>query len=401
VAILAMPVLAATTLDASTWQVALLSTCGYLPLLLVGLPVGAWADRMRRRRVLIVADVARAVALLSVPVAALLGVLTVTQLYVVEFAVGVGTVFFDVFQAAYVPVLVDRDRLVEANGRLQVNQTVGFSAGPAVGGQLIQWLGPALATVATAVGFLWSALWVSSARAFEPSPVVRDTHLARDIWSGLRFVLTQPFIRATTLYGTAAVACLATRYAVETLFLLRAVGLSPARIGFLVTAAGLGSVAGAFAARPISRALGALRMVAWSSVALALASLLIPLTTAGLGVAFYVAGSGLVGFWIVASNVVSVSLRQMVCPNEMLGRMNATSRFLAWAMLPFGGVIGGALGTAIGLRSTLWITAGGLLVASAALLASGALRPEALHHDRGSLPGTESAPDVTGSAPQR
>jgi predicted MFS family arabinose efflux permease len=256
-----------------------------------------------------------------------------------------------------------------------------------------------LATIGTAMGFLWSALWVWSARTAEPTPTARGAHLARDIWDGLRFTLTQPFIRATTLYGTAAVACLATRYAVETLFLLRTIGLSPARIGLLVTAAGFGPVAGAFAARPLSRLLGDLRMVAWSSAAMGLASLLIPLAAPGAGVAFYVMGAGLVGFSIVAGNVVSVSLRQMVCPDEMLGRMNATSRFLAWAMLPFGGVIGGALGTAVGLRATLWIAAAGLLVATAALLASGALRPDALRAGSGSVPGTKSAAGLTGSAP--
>jgi MFS family permease len=382
VAILAMPVLAATTLAASTWQVALLATCGFLPLLLIGLPVGAWADRMRRRPVLVGADLGRAVVLLSVPIAAGLGVLTLAQLYVVEFLIGLGTVVFDVFRAAYVPVLVGRSSLVEANGRLELNRTVGYSAGPALGGQLVSWVGPALAAVATAVGFLWSAGWVWSARTAEPAPATTRRHLVREIGDGLRFVLRQPFIRATTLFATAAVAFLATRYAVETLFLLRTVGLSPAGIGFVVTVAGLGTIGGAFAARPIARVLGDVRTVAVSSLAMGAASLLIPLTTVGPGLACYVAGSGLVGFSIVVNNVVAVSLCQMMCPDDMLGRMNATSRFLAWAMLPFGGIIGGALGTALGLRATMWVTAAGLLASAVVLVGSGALR---VADPRGSL----------------
>jgi MFS family permease len=382
VAILAMPVLAATTLAASTWQVALLATCGFLPLLLIGLPVGAWADRMRRRPVLVGADLGRAVVLLSVPIAAGLGVLTLAQLYVVEFLIGLGTVVFDVFRAAYVPVLVGRSSLVEANGRLELNRTVGYSAGPALGGQLVSWVGPALAAVATAVGFLWSAGWVWSARTAEPVPATTRRHLVREIGDGLRFVLRQPFIRATTLFATAAVAFLATRYAVETLFLLRTVGLSPAGIGFVVTVAGLGTIGGAFAARPIARVLGDVRTVAVSSLAMGAASLLIPLTTVGPGLACYVAGSGLVGFSIVVNNVVAVSLCQMMCPDDMLGRMNATSRFLAWAMLPFGGIIGGALGTALGLRATMWVTAAGLLASAVVLVGSGALR---VADPRGSL----------------
>ena len=378
VAILAVPILAATALDASTWEVALLATCGYLPLLLIGLPVGAWADRLRRRPVLIAADLGRAAALLTVPIAAWLGVLTVEQLYAVEFVVGIGTVFFDVFQSAFVPGLVGRPNLVEANGRLELNRTFGFSAGPVLSGQLVQWAGPALALLGTAAGFLWSAACVAAVRTREPMPDPTDRHLAREIRDGLRFVLRQPFIRATTLFASAAVAFLATRYAVETLFLLRTVGLSPAWIGFVVTVAGFGSVGGAFAARPIARVLGEVRTVAVSSVTMGLASLLIPLTTVGVGLTFYAVGSGLVGFSIVVNNVVSVSLSQTVCPDDMLGRMNATSRFIAWAMLPFGGVIGGALGTAVGLRATMWITAAGLLASSFVLIGSRALRPDAV-----------------------
>ena len=378
VAILAMPVLAATALDASTWEVALLATCGYLPQLLVGLPVGAWADRMRRRPVLIAADLGRAAALLTVPVAAWFGLLTLEQLYAVEFLVGVGTVVFDIFQASYVPGLVGRPNLVEANGRLELTRTVGFSAGPVLSGQLVQWAGPALATLGTAAGFLWSAAWVSSVRTPEAPPEATEPHLAREIRDGLRFVMRQPFIRATTLFASAAVAFLATRYAVETLFLLRTVGLTPAWIGFVVTVAGFGAVGGAFAAALVARVLGGVRTVAVSSVTMGLASLLIPLTTAGLGLTFYAVGSGLVGFSIMVNNVVSVSLQQAVCPDDMLGRMNASSRFIAWAMLPFGGVIGGALGTAVGLRATMWITAAGLLGSSLVLVGSRALRPDAV-----------------------
>jgi len=113
-------------------------------------------------------------------------------------------------------------------------------------------------------------------------------------------------------------------------------------------------------------------------VGLGLGSLLIPLTTLGAGLAWYVLGSGLAGFSIMVNNVVSVSLCQRLCPDDMLGRMNASSRFIAWAMLPFGGVIGGALGTAVGLRATMWITAAGLLGSSLVLVGSRALRPDAV-----------------------
>lgn len=393
VPLLAVPVLAAVGLGASTWQVALLGTSAYLPLLLIGLPVGAWADRMRRRHVLVLADVGRAVALLYVPVAAALDVLTVEQLYAVEFVVGVGTVVFDVFLGAFVPVLVGRAKLVDANARLEINRTVGFSAGPAISGQLVQWLGPALATVGTAMGFLWSAGWISAVRVAEPPPAVGERRLHREIAVGMRFVLREPFIRATTLYGAVAVAFLATRYSVETLFLLRTVGLPPAWIGLLLAVAGLGTVAGAAAAGPVARRVGEIRAVAGSAVAMGLCSLLIPLTTPGPGLVLYAAGAGLVGFWIVVNNVIAVSVRQRRCPDELLGRVTATTRFVSWALLPLGGVFGGALATALGLRTTLWVTAVGLVLCSVGLVRGLVAGTESAAPDPGRYAGRDAVPD--------
>ena len=366
-----MPVLAATTLGASTWQVGLLTTFAGLPFLLIGLPVGAWSDRVRRRPLLIAADLGRAAALAWVPIGYVLGLLAIQQLYVVQVLVGVGTVLFDVSQGAYVPELVGRARLVEANGRLEANRTVAFTAGPTVGGQLIQWMGAPLALVTTVFGYLSSAAWLASIRMQERSmPPDGPRNLSREVADGLRFVLHQPFIRATTLHATTAVLCLSTRYAIEVLFLLRTVGLQPGAIGLLMSLAGLGAVAGAMLAGRIGNVAGRTRTVLLSGVGMGLFSLLVPFTGPGTGLLFYVVGAGMVAFWITVNNVIAVSLRQTLCPDHLLGRMNATSRFLAWATLPLGGVVGGALGTSIGLRPTIWLTSAGLLLSALWLVLS-------------------------------
>ena len=139
----------------------------------------------------------------------MLGVLTVEQLYVVQLLVGVGTVFFDVSQGAYLPDLVGRARLVEANGRLEANRTVAFTAGPTVGGQLIQWLGAPLALVATVLSYLSSAASIRTQERRQPAS--DQPNLSREMADGIRFVICQPFIRATTLHATTAVLCLSTR----------------------------------------------------------------------------------------------------------------------------------------------------------------------------------------------
>lgn len=373
--VLALPLLAATTLAASTWEVALLSSFATLPFLVIGLPVGAWVDRIRRRPVLIPADLSRAAVLAWVPVAAALGVLTVEQLYAVQLLVGVGTVCFDVSHGAYLPGLIGRSRLVEGRSRLEANRAIAYASGPAIGGQLVQWLGAPLTVLGTVLAFVWSARWLAVVRFREPPPrVTGDHHLLREIGDGLRFVWGQPFIRATALHATTAVLFLSTRYAVEVLFLLRTIGLQPAGIGALMTVAGLGAVAGAVLANRLARAFGRARTVLLSGLGLALAGLLVPLTGPGLGLLWFAAGAGLAAFSIIVTTVVGVSVRQLLCPDHLLGRMGATTRFLAWATLPLGGLVGGALGTALGLRATLWLTGVGLLLASLWLLLSPACR---------------------------
>lgn len=375
VVVLAIPLLAATTLDASTWEIALLMTFGSLPFLLIGLPIGAWADRLRRRPILIAADLGRAALLAWIPIAAALGVLTIEQLYAVELLVGVGTAFFDVSLGAYLPTLIGRSRLVEGNGRLEANRSVAYTAGPTIGGQLVGWLGAPLAVAAAVVGYLWSAAWLASIRTREqPPPRLAQPNLLREIGDGLRFVLRQPFIRATTIHATFAVLFLGTRYAVEVLFLLRTVGLSPAVIGALVAVAGVAAVAGAVAANRIAGRLGRTRTVLLTGLAMGGFSLLIPLTTDGAGLLFFAVGAGMVSFAIIVNRVAGISLAQTLCPDHLLGRMNATTRFLAWATLPLGGVVGGALGTALGLRATLWVTAVGLLLSSLWLVLTPACR---------------------------
>lgn len=373
--VLALPLLAATTLGASNWEVALLTTFSTLPLLLIGLPVGAWADRLRRRPVLITADLGRAALLAWIPVAAALDVLTIQQLYAVALLVGVGSVFFDVSLGAYLPTLIGRPRLTEGNGMLEANRSVASSAGPAIGGQLIHWFGAPLAVVSTVFGYLWSAAWLALIRTPEQQPP-RDENpnLAREIRAGVRFVLAQPFIRATTFHATFAVLFLSTRHAIEVLFLLRTVGLGPGVIGVLMTTAGLGAVAGAVLATRIANRIGRARSVLVSGVAMGGFSMLIPLTSPGTGLIFFAVGAGMVSFSIIVSRVVGISLAQTLCPDHLLGRMNATTRFLAWATLPLGGLVGGALGTALGLRTTLWLTAAGLLLSSLWLLLSPACR---------------------------
>jgi MFS family permease len=381
VSALVIPLLAATALDASTWQVALLTTVETVPYLLLGLPAGAWSDRIRRRPVLIAGDLGRAAVLGSVPVAAALGALTLGQLYLVAFATGVLTLFFDVSHRSYLPQVVGRDHLVEANSRLEANRTVGYTVGPTLGGYLVQLLGAPLAVAADALSFVWSAGWIASIGTPEPPPRPVRRRLRQEIAEGLRFVLGHPAIRATVLFGSAANLSIAMTSAVEVVFLLRQLGLPAGAIGLLTGGCAAGSVAGAVAAAGIGRRLGRGRALAAAGLGLGLFSLLIPLTGPGPRLLFFVVGGLLSAFWISVYAVTSVSMRQALCPDHLLGRMTATIGFLLWGTVPLGGLLAGAVATALGMRAALWTAAVGVLVAALCLASSRPWRADRLPED--------------------
>lgn len=170
ISLLALPLVAVVLLDASPFEVALLGTIEFLPFILFSLPAGAWVDRLRRRPILIAGDLGRAAALISVPIAFMLDVLSIGQLYAVGFMAGTLTVLFDVAYQSYLPSLVGRDQLVDGNGKLEISRTLAQTAGPALGGGIIGILTAPIAIALGAVSFVASALFMVAIRKREPTP---------------------------------------------------------------------------------------------------------------------------------------------------------------------------------------------------------------------------------------
>ncbi len=372
VSLLAIPLLAVRTLHATTFEMGLLTAASTAAFLIVGLPAGVWVDRVRRRRVMIAADLGRLLALGSVPVAYAACALTLAQLFVVTLASGVLTVFFDVAYQSYLPALVGRDHLVEGNAKLTGSAQVAAVAGPSAAGGLVQAIGSSSAVAVDSVSFFVSAAAVAAIRTPEPKPRVPEgghPKLVHDMAEGLRFVFSNVLLRA--IMATTATSNLFSGIAaaVEIVFLVREVQASPGVIGLLFTLGGIGGVLGAFAAGPIARRLGGARATI-IAIAGSAGGLLIPLTRPGAGLLFFGLGMLMVSFSAVVYNVNQVSFRQRLCPDRLLGRMNASMRFVVWGVLPIGALIGGVLGSLAGLRPTLWIGMIGEALAGAWLVAS-------------------------------
>ncbi|WP_020519599.1 MFS transporter [Catelliglobosispora koreensis] len=356
VSMLALPLAAVLAVRATEFQVGLLFMLMSLAFLLIGLPAGAWVDRLRRRNVLIVADLVRAMLLLSIPVAWWTGVLTIWQLYAVALLLGVFTVFFDVAYQSYLPHLAGRDKLVEGNSKLESMRAVSQIAGPGLGGQLVQILTAPVALLVDAIGMVVSALFVTRIRKREPKPDrAPDAHLLREIREGLRFVVKHPLLRRIAmctgtfnLFGTMAQSMLL-------VFLARDLDIREGLIGLVFTIGGIGGLAGALVARRIATWVGQGPAI-WLSVALTTPfALLLPLAEPGWKLWLAAAGQAVVGFGVVVYNVNQLSFRQGLTPDHLLGRMNATMRFLVWGTMPIGGLLGGIAGELAGARTTIWI----------------------------------------------
>ena len=368
---IALPLVAVILLSATPFQMGLLTAAGMLAFLLVGLQAGAWLDRRARRPVMLAADVARGFLVLTVPLAWWADMLTFGHVLVVALLVGVATVFFDVAYQSYLPSLVGRDLLVDGNGKLEASRAVSEVGGPPFGGALVQLLGAAIAVVADAVGYFASAVALASIRTEEPPPApATHPRMRTQIAEGLRFVLGHPLLRPITACTATSNLFSGVQAAVLMLFLVRELGLSAGTIGLLFAAGGVGGVAGAMASGWCARRVGQARIV-WLSLVVAMPfGLLIPLAEPGWRVGLIVLAEAAFGFGVVVYNVAQVSFRQAICPDRLLGRMNASVRFMVFGTAPIGGLLGGVLGEVVGLRATLWIAALGVLVAVGWVLAS-------------------------------
>ena len=363
ITLLALPLTAVLTLDASAGEMGVLVAAERAPFLLISLVAGAWVDRMRRRPVLMWANIGRGLLLATIPLAALLDVLTMVHLWVVGFLVGVLTVFFDVAYQAYLPSLVPPDRLAEGNGKLEMSRSAAEIAGQGVAGGLVSLLTAPIAIVFDALSFGISVLFLSRIRKPEPEllqPVGRP-NMRAEIAEGLRVVLRDPVLRS--IAGTTSTSNLfsSVSIAILVLYATERLEIGPGLLGGIFAVGSVGALAGAILSGRIARTLGLGRAIiaailvsnlGWSLLALAAAP-------GWLSVTLFIAAISVGGFGTVVYNVNQVSLRQAITPDHLQGRVNATMRFLVWGTMPLGALLGGALGEGIGLRSTLVVAAVG------------------------------------------
>ena len=364
----ALPILAVVTIGASVESVAMLSALALAPGVIVGLVMGGRVDRRAKRPLLIGADLVRAVLLMTIPIAAWQGLLSMVQLYIVAALTGAATTLFQIADNAYLPALIGRDRLIEGNSKLETTEAIAEISGPGLGGLLVQAITAPLAIAFDALSFLASACFLGAIRSEEPLNTAVDEAdrptLLRDLRVGLSASIGHPLVRPEFLVeGVQAIAsgfflALYTIYAINTLH------LSPATLGLIISAGGVGALSGAIVSSHLAGRFGLGRAMIVCLTASRIAALLIPMARGPewLAVSCLI-GHQLVGdAFLMAYYVLAVGLRQSVLPQATLGRANATFHVSTGILLPLGALIAGPIATAIDVRSALWFgTIGGLI----------------------------------------
>ena len=374
VAAVTTPLIAVQVLDASAFTVSLLTAAAWLPWLLIGLPAGAWIDRVARRPVMLVSDLVSAVLVISVPVAAWAGALTMAHLLAVTLLLGAATVFFSVAWAAYLPAMFEKEDLVGANSALQSTESAAQVAGPAAGGLLVAAVSAVAGLVVDAFSFLISAfaLWRIRRAERRPAPTARVS-IRADIVVGARWLLRDKYLLNQTVYGAAANLWLTGINAIAVVFLVRELGVSTTTVGLLFAAVSLGGVGAASLTPRLVRRLGDARALVACKTFGGVASVLVPFTQPGPGLLVFVAGMLGIAAGAIAGNVISASFRQAYCPPGLFGRVLTSMQFVNFGAIPVGAVLGGALAGPLGVRGAIMLMAIGY-AASGLILVFGPLR---------------------------
>jgi MFS family permease len=355
-----VPLLAVIVLHASTFEVSALTAASFLPWLVIGLPAGAWVDRLPGRQVMMVCDLISAVLYASVPCAAWLGLLTLAQLILVVLLGGTANVLFATAYQVNLTSLVAAEQLTEGNAKLQGSASAAALGGPGLAGLAARYLGAAPALLVNAASFLvscWCLLRIrtagtAGAAAAPPRP---RAGLRSEIVAGIRLVAGDNYLRRLSLFGGLANFALDGYAALVVVFLVRVLHLGETAVGLLMAVPGAGGILGALVARRAAARYGSARMLlvcVWGATPFVL---LVGLAGRGPRIGFFVAGVLVAVVGIGVSNVIMATFRQTYSPEGMLGRVSATMRFLVYGTGPLGALAGGALGTWLGVRTALWI----------------------------------------------
>ncbi|MEU8173794.1 MFS transporter [Microbispora hainanensis] len=388
----ALPLTALTVLDASAFEMGLITAAGYVAWIVIGLPAGVVVQRLPMRGVQVGADLARAAAVVSIPLAWWFDRLTVAQLVIVALVTSFANVLFDVANSTFLPSIVSREQLQSRNSLTSGTHAATQLGGPSAGGLVVQVLGAVPTLLVDAAGYLVSALLLRTlperrAQAPDRWPPVRAM-----IREGRRFVVRHPVMGPCMWAATAANTVCGAQQALYALYLVRELHAAPGLVGLLLAADGVGSLIGAALTNRVTARLGTARALIVAGFAAVAGALVVPLGTGWPGFAAFAVGNVVFAAAIVMFSVVTRTYRQIASPPDLLSRVMATVRFVSWGAIPIGGLVAGVVAGLLGGRITLLIFVVPAVCIPLVLLASPIRRLRDLTDYRGSGESTGPPP---------
>ena len=366
ITLLALPLAAVLSLQATPFQMGILGAAGTLPVLAIGLLAGVLADRIRRRPILIATNLGRALCLALIPFFAAFGLLAIEQLYIIAFVAGALGVLFDVAYVAYLPELVSPAELVDGNSKLQVSQSAAQAAGPGLAGALVQAVGAPLAILGDALSFVFAALTLLFIAGDKPLYIPRQPGQTfwRELAEGLRTVRTDSILWSLLVWGAVFNVCSVIIDTVFVYYVTRELNVTADVLGFVLMVAGVGGVAGAVLGNRVTAHLGLGRATIASALVVSASRLLIPLVTdsSTTSIALLIVAGAMGRFAIAILSINLVTIQQAVSPQAMLGRVTSVTRVVITGLLPLSALLGGGLGERIGVRATILVGALGAVL---------------------------------------
>lgn len=376
VTIVALPIIAITLLNASTMQVGTLTAVAYLPFLLFGLPAGAWVDRISIKKLMVICDISRGFILLLIPLLYYYNLLNIPILFLVAFCNGVFTVFFDVGNQSFLPEILTKDELIEGNSKLASSYTTSQLVGPALAGFLVKLFSAPIAMFIDSISYFLSSIFIHKIKITKNKHTFitteSSTKIITEIKEGLNFVFKNKYLKPMAISMSIAnmFDLFGMIQTILPIYILTTLKLSPFEYGIILSLGNIGAILGTIVNKHVLNKFDLGKVFAITSILPGISLLLLPLAKGAFSIYIIGLSLSLAGFNIAIFNINQISLRQSITPMQLMGRMNATIRFIIWGTVPIGAFLGGWLGENIGIRNTLFIAAIGSILSSIPILLS-------------------------------
>lgn len=366
ITIIGLPLTALYLLDANPFQMGLFQTLATIPFFIFSLFAGVWIDQNPKKPLLIFTNILTAIFLLLIPLAAWFDFLNFYIFYSIVFLVATCSMIFELAYLSFLPIFVKKTELEDGNSKLEISRSLAQVSGPSVAGILISILTAPIAILIDAISYIVSTIFLWKIKVEEPKPTLQSKNrVFKKIGEGLTLLVKQPILRSISA-STAILNFFRTAFdAVYLYFIINILDMSPTQVGLIFGLGSIGGLLGALLSQRISKRIGIGPTIISSVVMVTIGGLIVPLASGQFitAMVLLILGQLFTGFGNTVYFVSQVSLRQSITPIEILGRINASNRFISRGAMPLGGVFGGFLGMFIDIRLSLLILASGYVLA--------------------------------------